>query len=241
VFAVDVQPEMVALLRELVARSGLDNVRPVLGSERSTGLAPASVDLALLVDVYHELAFPYEVMASIVQALRPGGRVVLVEYRAEDLRVPIKPLHKMSEAQARREMALHPLGPRAHRQQPAVAARAGVPQALSGMAQAITFANGGGSLPALVDQPARPRAALVLGHGAGAGMDHPFLEQLAQGLAARAIATLRFQFPFMERRIAAAPIHPPSRRLRCALPWPRRCVASRACPCSPAASHSAAA
>jgi SAM-dependent methyltransferase len=109
VFAVDVQPEMVAMLRDLVARSGLDNVRPVLGSERSTGLAPASVDLALLVDVYHELAFPYEVMASIVQALRPGGRVVLVEYRAEDLRVPIKPLHKMSEAQARREMALHPL------------------------------------------------------------------------------------------------------------------------------------
>jgi predicted alpha/beta-hydrolase family hydrolase len=65
------------------------------------------------------------------------------------------------------------------------------------MAQAITFANGGGSLPALVDQPARPRAALVLGHGAGAGMDHPFLEQLAQGLAGRAVAVLRYQFPFM--------------------------------------------
>jgi SAM-dependent methyltransferase len=109
VFAVDVQPEMVALLREMVARSRLANVRPVLGTDRATGLQPASIDLALLVDVYHELAYPYEVMASIVDALRPGGRVVLVEYRAEDPRVPIKPLHKMSEAQVRREMALHPL------------------------------------------------------------------------------------------------------------------------------------
>jgi SAM-dependent methyltransferase len=109
VFAVDVQPQMVAMLREMVARTGLSNVRPVLGTERATGLEPASIDLALLVDVYHELAYPYEVMASIVQALRPGGRVVLVEYRAEDPRVPIKPAHKMSEAQARREMALHPL------------------------------------------------------------------------------------------------------------------------------------
>ena len=109
VFAVDVQPEMVAMLREMVARNGLSNVRPVLGTERSAGLPPAGIDLALLVDVYHELAFPYEVMASIVQALKPGGRVVLVEYRAEDPRVPIKPLHKMSEAQARREMALHPV------------------------------------------------------------------------------------------------------------------------------------
>ena len=109
VHAVDVQPEMVALLRQSVAREGLANVRPLLGTERSTGLEPASIDLAVLVDVYHELAFPYEVMASTVQALRPGGRVVLVEYRAEDPRVPIKPLHKMGEAQARREMAVHPV------------------------------------------------------------------------------------------------------------------------------------
>jgi SAM-dependent methyltransferase len=109
VVAVDVQPEMVAMLRDMVARSGLANVRPLLGTDRSTSLEPASIDLALFVDVYHELAFPYEVMASTVQALRPGGRVVLVEYRAEDPRVPIKATHKMSEAQARREMALHPV------------------------------------------------------------------------------------------------------------------------------------
>jgi predicted methyltransferase len=72
-------------------------------------LAPASVDLAIMVDVYHELSFPYEVLASIVRALKPGGQLVFVEYRAEDSRVPIKPLHKMSEAQVKREAQVHPL------------------------------------------------------------------------------------------------------------------------------------
>ena len=62
-----------------------------------------------MVDVYHELEFPREVLASIVRALKPGGRVVFVEYRAEDPRVPIKPLHKMSEAQVKREAQVHPL------------------------------------------------------------------------------------------------------------------------------------
>ena len=66
-------------------------------------LPAASVDLAIMVDVYHELEFPREVLASIVRSLKPGGRVVFVEYRAEDARVPIKPIHKMSEAQVRRE------------------------------------------------------------------------------------------------------------------------------------------
>ena len=71
-------------------------------------LAAGSVDLAIMVDVYHELAFPYEVLASVVRALKPGGQVVFVEYRAEDSRVPIKALHKMSEAQVRREAQVHP-------------------------------------------------------------------------------------------------------------------------------------
>ena len=74
-----------------------------------TSISRASVDVAILVDVYHELEFPYEVLVSIVRAVRPGGRVIFVEYRAEDPRVPIKPLHKMSEAQIRREAELHPL------------------------------------------------------------------------------------------------------------------------------------
>ena len=62
-----------------------------------------------MVDVYHELEFPYEVLTSIVRALKPGGRVVFVEYRADDPAVPIKPLHTMSVAQVRREAAVHPL------------------------------------------------------------------------------------------------------------------------------------
>ena len=109
VFAVDVQPQMIRMLEELTRKAGLANIRPVLGTERQSKLAPASIDLALLVDVYHELEFPFEVMESVVTALKPGARLVLVEYRAEDARVPIKPLHKMSEAQVRREMAPHAL------------------------------------------------------------------------------------------------------------------------------------
>ena len=69
----------------------------------------ASVDLAIMVDVYHELAYPYEMLASITRALRPGGRLVFVEYREEDPKVPIKAVHKMSEAQVKREAAVHSL------------------------------------------------------------------------------------------------------------------------------------
>jgi ubiquinone/menaquinone biosynthesis C-methylase UbiE len=82
---------------------------PIQGAADDVRLPPASVDLAVLVDVYHELAYPYEVMRSLVRALKPGGQVVLVEYRGEDPDVPIKALHKMSEAQVRREMSMLPL------------------------------------------------------------------------------------------------------------------------------------
>lgn len=109
VWAVDVQPEMIRMLQDSARRTGLAQIRPVLGSSDDVKLAPASVDLAIMVDVYHELEFPYEVLASIVRTLKPGGRVVFVEYRAEDASVPIKPLHKMSVAQIEREAAVHPL------------------------------------------------------------------------------------------------------------------------------------
>ena len=109
VYAVDVQPEMVRMLEALARQPGLGQIKPVQGSATAVKLAAASIDLALMVDVYHELEFPYEVLASIVQALKPGGRVVFVEYRAEDASVPIKPLHKMSEAQVKTEAARHPL------------------------------------------------------------------------------------------------------------------------------------
>ena len=109
VYAVDVQPEMVAMLQSVAKQRGYGNITPVLGSVNDVKLPAALIDVAIMVDVYHELEFPYEVLASVVRAVKPGGRVVFVEYRAEDPRVPIKPLHKMSEAQIRREAELHPL------------------------------------------------------------------------------------------------------------------------------------
>jgi protein-L-isoaspartate O-methyltransferase len=108
VMAVDVQPEMVALLKKSAQLPGMGRITPVLATTQDVRLAPGSVDLAVMVDVYHELAFPLEVMQSVVRSLKPGGRVVFVEYRAEDPAVPIKLLHKMSEAQIKREAALHP-------------------------------------------------------------------------------------------------------------------------------------
>ena len=109
VYAVDVQPEMLEYLKDAARRPGLQNIRPVLGRIDDVALAPGSVDLAIMVDVYHELEFPFEVLASLVKALKPGGRVVFVEYRAEDAFVPIKLLHKMSQAQVKREAAVHSL------------------------------------------------------------------------------------------------------------------------------------
>jgi SAM-dependent methyltransferase len=109
VFAVDVQPQMVALLTELSQKSEFKNLVPVQGYTDDVKLPLASVDLAVMVDVYHELANPYEVMRTLIRALKPGGRVVLVEYRSEDPAVPIKALHKMSEVQIRREISLLPL------------------------------------------------------------------------------------------------------------------------------------
>jgi SAM-dependent methyltransferase len=109
VYAVDIQPELLAMVTDLAKRDGLATIRTVQAREQATGLAASSVDLALLVDVYHELSHPYEVMQDLVRAVRPGGRIVLVEYRAEDAKVPIKALHKMSQAQVLREMAPHGL------------------------------------------------------------------------------------------------------------------------------------
>jgi len=109
VFAVDVQPQMVALLTELSQKAEFKNLVPIQGDTDDVKLPPGSIDLAVLVDVYHELAYPYEVMHSLIHALKPGGRVALVEYRGEDPAVPIKPLHKMSEVQVRREMSVLPL------------------------------------------------------------------------------------------------------------------------------------
>jgi len=104
VLAVDIQPEMLDDIRRRQTQNGIRNVEPILGSLDDPGLAPSSVDLILLVDVYHEFSHPREMMLAIGRALKPAGRVALVEYRAEDPSVPIKRLHKMSERQAIAEM-----------------------------------------------------------------------------------------------------------------------------------------
>jgi SAM-dependent methyltransferase len=104
VFATDVQPEMLRLLRKRLERSNVSNVVPVLSSATETGLAPNSIDLALLVDVYHEFANPQAMLRSIRQALKPDGRLVLLEFRQEDPSVPIREEHKMSVATVRQEL-----------------------------------------------------------------------------------------------------------------------------------------
>jgi SAM-dependent methyltransferase len=109
VLAVDIQPEMLELMTNKLAGLGVTNVFPVLGTVSDPKLPSNSVDLVVMVDVYHEFNFPYEMMSGICRALKPGGRVAFVEYRAEDPRVPIKPVHKMTEAQVRKEMSVLPL------------------------------------------------------------------------------------------------------------------------------------
>lgn len=104
VLAVDIQPEMLTILTNRAKERGVTNVEPVLGTISDPKLPANGVDLVLLVDVYHEFDHPVEMMTAIRAALKPDGRLMLVEFRAEDPNVPIKALHKMSEAQARKEM-----------------------------------------------------------------------------------------------------------------------------------------
>ncbi|MBD1911375.1 class I SAM-dependent methyltransferase [Leptolyngbya sp. FACHB-16] len=105
VIAVDIQPEMLDMLNFFKAASGAENVETILGQPDNPNLPVGEVDLALLVDAYHEFEYPYEMMEAIAKALKPGGRVVMVEYRGENWLLPIKPLHKMTQKQVKREMA----------------------------------------------------------------------------------------------------------------------------------------
>ena len=104
VIAVDVQPEMLALLEEERDKYGVENVETVLGTEKDTHLPDESIDMAVMFDAYHELAYPREIMEGLVKALKPGGQVVLAEYRAENPLVLIKKHHKMSQKQVKREL-----------------------------------------------------------------------------------------------------------------------------------------
>jgi len=103
VFAVDVEPEMIAYLNARIKQEKLSRIVPVLSTEQKVFLPENTIDMMLLVDVYHEFSFPYEMALSMRASLKPGGKLVLVEFRAEDPTVPIKTIHKMSEAQAIKE------------------------------------------------------------------------------------------------------------------------------------------
>ncbi|MBI3854341.1 MAG: class I SAM-dependent methyltransferase, partial [Planctomycetes bacterium] len=106
VLAVEIEDKMLAELKKRIEKDKVANVETIKCTETDPKLPEAGVDLVLMVDVYHELAFPYEVMTAIRKALKPGGRVVLVEFRKEDPKVPIKEVHKMSEEQIKKEMAV---------------------------------------------------------------------------------------------------------------------------------------
>ena len=106
-YAVDIQPEMLRMLETRAKKSGLDNIVSVENRYWDTDLPEKSIDLALMADVYHEFSHPEEMLASIRRSLKPGGQVVLLEFRTEDTKVPIKPEHKMSKAQVIREMTVN--------------------------------------------------------------------------------------------------------------------------------------
>jgi precorrin-6B methylase 2 len=104
VMAVDIQKEMLELLGDKLSRIGVKNVELVHGTEKSPKLKKDSIDLAIMVDVYHEFKFPFEMMEELSKSLKPGGRIAFVEYRREDPQVPIKLVHKMTEAQVKKEI-----------------------------------------------------------------------------------------------------------------------------------------
>ncbi|CAD5979938.1 Ubiquinone/menaquinone biosynthesis C-methyltransferase UbiE [Planktothrix tepida] len=104
VYAVDLQPEMLELINFVKNQETIQNVEPILGTVDHPNLPESTLDLVLMVDAYHEFQYPQEMMQGIVKALKPGGRVVLLEYRKENPFILIKELHKMSEKQVKKEM-----------------------------------------------------------------------------------------------------------------------------------------
>ena len=104
VLANDIQPEMLARLRAKAKAAGVNNVETILGAENDARLPRASIDMAIMVDVYHELSQPQQMLDSIRTALKPGGELVLLEFRKEDANVPIRPEHKMALDQIKAEV-----------------------------------------------------------------------------------------------------------------------------------------
>jgi ubiquinone/menaquinone biosynthesis C-methylase UbiE len=100
---------MLDIIRQRMKERKLTNIEPILGTETDPKLPAGAVDLILLVDVYHEFSFPFEMTQALVQSLKPGGRLVFVEFRKEDPDVPIKLVHKMTQKQVLKEMEPHAL------------------------------------------------------------------------------------------------------------------------------------
>jgi ubiquinone/menaquinone biosynthesis C-methylase UbiE len=109
VYAVDIQPEMLTIIRQRMKAGRVTNVEPVKGTITDPKLPAGAIDLIIMVDVYHEFSHPYEMTQALVKALKPGGRLVFVEFRLEDPNVPIKLVHRMSQKQVLKEMAPFPL------------------------------------------------------------------------------------------------------------------------------------
>jgi protein-L-isoaspartate O-methyltransferase len=109
VYAVDIQKEMLDIIKARMKASKVTNVVPVLGTISDPKLPAGEIDMILMVDVYHEFSHPYEMTEAMVKALKPGGRLIFVEFRLEDPKVPIKLVHRMSEKQVLKEMEPHPL------------------------------------------------------------------------------------------------------------------------------------
>lgn len=103
ILAVDIQQQMLDMLADRASGRGVKNIKTILGAYHDPKLPPASCDLILLVDVYHEFSHPEHQLKAMHAALKPDGRVALVEYRAEDSEVPIRPEHKMTKAQIKKE------------------------------------------------------------------------------------------------------------------------------------------
>ncbi len=106
VLAVDIQPEMLTIIEQTKKNEGVENIEGVLGQIDDPNLPANSIDAAIMVDAYHEFSHPFEMINGIYNALRPGGRIFLLEYRGEDPSVPIRPLHKMTEEQVVKEMSV---------------------------------------------------------------------------------------------------------------------------------------
>lgn len=104
VYGVDIQDDAIAYIKKRSEELGVKNVIPIKGSEKSPNLPEGQVDLIIMVDVYHELAYPEEMLSAMYKSLKPDGKILLLEYKGEDPSISIKPLHKMTEKQAAKEL-----------------------------------------------------------------------------------------------------------------------------------------